>query len=124
MVSQALFQVAQPQLCQHPVHIRQARHAALVEPMADAALGHAQASHIQVQLQLNDNTMVLRVSDNGRGRAPDTWSHGLGLGGIRKRVKQLGGSVRWLEIEPKGIRCEVVIENFSNSSHLAGGAAG
>jgi len=56
------------------------------------------------------------VEDNGLGREPASWSHGLGLGGVRKRVKQLGGSVRWLEAEPKGIRCEVVVEPFSTSA--------
>ncbi|MEK8085447.1 ATP-binding protein [Aquabacterium sp. A3] len=84
----------------------------ILRELVSNALGHAQASHIQVQLQLNDNTMVLRVSDNGRGRAPDTWSHGLGLGGIRKRVKQLGGSVKWSENVPCGIVCEVHVHPF------------
>jgi hypothetical protein len=37
------LQVAQPQFRQYPVHVCQAWHAALVEPVADAALGHAQA---------------------------------------------------------------------------------
>ena len=39
--------------------------------------------------------------------------HGLGLGGIRKRVRQLGGTVRWLENEPRGIACEVTIPGFA-----------
>lgn len=84
----------------------------ILRELVSNALGHAHASHIQVQLQLNDNTLVLRVSDNGRGRAPDTWSHGLGLGGIRKRVKQLGGTVAWSENVPCGIVCEVRVAPF------------
>ena len=47
--------------------------------------------------------------DDGIGRAPQTWSHGLGLGGVRKRVKQLGGQVRWQEHGARGIRCEVSV---------------
>ena len=47
------------------------------------------------------------IIDDGSGRAPAGWAHGLGLGGVRKRVKLLGGQVQWHERDPRGIRCEV-----------------
>ena len=47
------------------------------------------------------------MADDGVGRNPQAWSHGLGLGGVRKRVKQLGGEVRWRENAPRGIACEI-----------------
>jgi signal transduction histidine kinase len=56
-----------------------------------------------------DGTLRLRVADDGIGRAPVDWSHGLGLGGVRKRVKQLGGTVHWREAQPQGIVCEVLL---------------
>ena len=34
---------------------------------------------------------------------------GLGLGGIRKRVRMLGGSIAWLQNTPAGVRCEVSV---------------
>jgi signal transduction histidine kinase len=37
---------------------------------------------------------------------------GLGLGGVRKRVRQLNGEVRWRELSPEGICCEVVVPCF------------
>ena len=37
------------------------------------------------------------------------WRHGLGLGGVRKRVRALGGSVQWQDNVGRGIRCEVRI---------------
>ncbi|MDE1948541.1 MAG: hypothetical protein KGI35_08010, partial [Burkholderiales bacterium] len=57
--------------------------------------------------------LTLAVADDGCGRAPQSWAHGLGLGGVRKRIKLLGGEVRWRENEPRGIVCEVHIEAFA-----------
>jgi signal transduction histidine kinase len=33
----------------------------------------------------------------------------LGLSSVRKRVRQLGGRVEWLEIDPRGICCRVEV---------------
>jgi signal transduction histidine kinase len=52
------------------------------------------------------------VADDGNGREPQNWAHGLGLGGVRKRVKLLGGEVRWRENLPRGIVCEARIPDF------------
>lgn len=92
----------------------------IMRELVSNAISHAKAKKVQVQLRLEDDRLTLSVQDDGVGREPATWSHGLGLGGVRKRVKQLGGSVRWLEVEPKGIRCEVAIDYFSGSSGLTG----
>jgi signal transduction histidine kinase len=53
--------------------------------------------------------MTIQIADDGVGRDPAAWSHGLGLGGIRKRVKLMGGTVHWSEREPGGTMCSVVI---------------
>ena len=37
----------------------------------------------------------------------------IGLGGVRKRVKLLGGEVRWRQNGARGIVCEVVVERFT-----------
>jgi signal transduction histidine kinase len=77
------------------------------------ALFHGHASRIDVTLQLDGPRLSLIVADDGRGRAPQTWAHGLGLGGVRKRVKALGGTVLWRENVPRGIVCEVTVGAFS-----------
>lgn len=84
----------------------------ILRELVSNALAHAHATQITVELQLHANALRLSVVDNGQGSAPETWAHGLGLGGIRKRVKQLGGTVRWQEALPGGIRCEVMIHPF------------
>ena len=65
-----------------------------------ATIAHARATHVEVALELTGNALSLSVADDGRGGDPQTWSHGLGLGGVRKRVKQLGGEVEWLTRTP------------------------
>ena len=65
-----------------------------------------------MSLRLAYGQLELRVSDNGAGQAPDTWAHGLGLGGVRKRTKQLGGQVSWLQLRPNGICCVVKVGDF------------
>ena len=87
----------------------------ILRELVSNAISHAQARQVQVHLSLEDGTLRLRVSDDGIGTAPEAWSHGLGLGGVRKRTKQLGGSVRWSAREPHGICCEVDIPNFAGA---------
>jgi len=77
------------------------------------AIAHAGATRVDIDFQLIGDRLDLSVTDNGQGRNPQAWAHGLGLGGVRKRVKQLGGEVEWREVEPHGIRCHVVIRRLS-----------
>jgi signal transduction histidine kinase len=78
----------------------------VLRELVSNALFHGGATRIEVQLQFETTGWLLRVADDGQGREPQAWSHGLGLGGVRKRVKLLGGNVQWLENQPLGIVCE------------------
>jgi signal transduction histidine kinase len=79
----------------------------VLRELVNNIITHAQATQVEVLLQVERQRLQLVVSDDGCGRAPQGWSHGLGLGGVRKRVKLLGGDVVWRERQPRGIRCEV-----------------
>jgi signal transduction histidine kinase len=87
----------------------------VLRELATNILAHAQASQVEVSWNLQGGALNLRVADDGCGRAPDTWSHGLGLGGVRKRVKQLDGTVRWAELQPRGIVCTVSVPRLTDS---------
>jgi signal transduction histidine kinase len=76
------------------------------------ALFHGRATRVDVALVLRGETLGITVADDGIGRQPEAWAHGLGLGGVRKRVKQLGGRVAWLENGERGIVCQVQIDRF------------
>ena len=79
----------------------------MLRELINNVIVHAQASRVTVAAIHERGRFVLRVGDDGVGRAPETWAHGLGLGGIRKHVKQLGGDVRWRENSTRGIVCEI-----------------
>ena len=79
----------------------------ILRELVSNAIAHAQARRVEIAFQLEGTHLDLSVTDNGIGGDPGTWSHGLGLGGVRKRVKQLGGEVEWRAAEPCGIRCRV-----------------
>jgi signal transduction histidine kinase len=76
-------------------------------------ISHAQARRVDIDFSLENDRLDLSVIDDGIGRNPRAWSHGLGLGGVRKRVKQLGGEVEWRELPHRGIGCRVTIREFS-----------
>jgi signal transduction histidine kinase len=85
----------------------------VLRELVSNAIAHAQATRVDIEFSLARDCLELRVTDNGTGRNPRAWSHGLGLGGVRKRVKQLGGEVEWREVQPHGIGCRVTIRELS-----------
>jgi two-component system sensor histidine kinase UhpB len=69
------------------------------------ALRHAQATQVQIDLHSNSNHIVLTVTDDGVGLAPD-WSRPghFGLRGLADRVEHLGGAFSVGNHEPHGVR--------------------
>lgn len=85
----------------------------VLRELVSNAIAHSQAQQLEVDFRLENDRIELTITDNGIGRNPRAWSHGLGLGGVRKRVKQLGGDVEWREAGPRGISCRVTIRELS-----------
>ena len=56
------------------------------------AMRHADASEIDVSIEVRDQALHLQVSDDGRGFDPDQ-ARGLGLLTMRERAQQLGGTL-------------------------------
>lgn len=88
----------------------------VLRELVSNTIAHAQATRVEVSLVLRKDRLDLQIQDNGEGRNPRAWAHGLGLGGVRKRVKQLGGEVEWRELQPRGIGCRVTIRELSARS--------
>ena len=85
----------------------------VLRELVSNAIAHSQAAQLDIDFRLEGDRIELTVSDDGVGRNPRAWSHGLGLGGVRKRVKQLDGEVEWREAAPRGISCRVIIRELS-----------
>jgi signal transduction histidine kinase len=79
----------------------------ILRELVSNAIAHAGARQVDVSLSFDGARLELSVGDDGCGRDPGNWSHGLGLGGVRKRVRQLGGDIEWFELHPTGIGCRV-----------------
>ncbi len=87
----------------------------VLRELVSNVIAHAQARTVEINLRLQSDRLVLTVADDGIGRAPGLWEPGLGVGGVRKRVRQLGGEVSWQERVPQGICCRVTVESLSAS---------
>lgn len=81
----------------------------LLRELVTNVIAHAHATRVEIELSVERGRLTLLVSDDGDGRDPAGWSAGLGLSGVRKRVRQLGGSVEWREVAPRGICCRVEV---------------
>ncbi len=88
----------------------------VMRELVSNVIAHSQARRIDIEFVLEGDRLDLSVSDNGVGRNPQAWAHGLGLGGVRKRVKQLGGEVDWRELPAGGICCRVCIRQLSEKN--------
>lgn len=88
----------------------------VLRELVSNTIAHSKARRVEIALSLVGDGLTLSVTDDGVGREPQSWSHGLGLGGVRKRVKQLGGDVEWTENAPAGICCRVTLRQFSSPS--------
>jgi signal transduction histidine kinase len=84
----------------------------VLRELVSNSLYHGHASSIEVLFNLKDAELTLQIADDGSGSSPQDWAHGLGLGGVRKRVKLLGGKVAWRENTPRGIVCAVRVAEF------------
>jgi signal transduction histidine kinase len=89
----------------------------VLRELVSNAIAHAGATQLSVLLRFADDALELNVRDDGNGRNPQSWAHGLGLGGIRKRIKLLGGEVEWREALPHGIECRVRFAHWSHSAN-------
>jgi signal transduction histidine kinase len=87
----------------------------ILRELVSNSIAHAHATRVDIDARLERGVLSLSVTDDGGGRGPDAWSHGLGLSGVRKRVKQLGGEVHWHEAGSRGITCRVVVVGLGTS---------
>ena len=85
----------------------------VLRELATNAIHHARATRVSVHLRIDAQGLFIQVSDNGVGGDPQLWAPGLGLGGVRKRMKLLGGEVAWRANQPAGIVCEAVVRDFA-----------
>ncbi|MCU0494991.1 MAG: sensor histidine kinase [Chloroflexaceae bacterium] len=86
---------------------------------------HAQASHVSISLNQNERTTMLELSDDGHGFDLSATSMGLGLVGMRERVRAVGGTLHIISASGQGTHLEVQLPlpvqpvNEESHEHLA-----
>jgi signal transduction histidine kinase len=77
------------------------------------ALKHARAGRVTIDLAVDQDTLRLRVIDDGRGFEAQTDTRGksghFGCVGIRERARKLGGQVAWHSAPGQGTTVEVTL---------------
>lgn len=69
---------------------------------------YAEASHVWITIQQDQDLLRLTIKDDGKGFDPNTAKRGIGLENINRRAYVLGGSLKIIAAHGKG--CELQIE--------------
>jgi signal transduction histidine kinase len=73
---------------------------------------HAHAKNVTIQLVQEDGSLLLTISDDGRGFSPDIVRNlpGLGLKSMRERMRLINGSISYTSREDQGAVVKAMID--------------
>ncbi|HLM60355.1 MAG TPA: triple tyrosine motif-containing protein, partial [Pyrinomonadaceae bacterium] len=76
----------------------------IVQESLNNVIKHSLATEAEIQIELGENYVSLRIEDDGRGFAPENLNgkRGLGLTGIEERARMIGGAAAIQSVEGKG----------------------
>ncbi len=88
------------------------------EALANVAK-HAHASRVTVTLSLMPDALVLDVNDDGAGFNPSATPEGFGIGNMRRRLRQVGGTLTVESAPAEGttIMAEIPLQESGHESH-------
>ncbi|MEZ4639947.1 MAG: sensor histidine kinase [Caldilineaceae bacterium] len=81
----------------------------------DNVVKHAQATHCDVQLHVEAESVTLTISDDGIGLG-DLHTSGVGLTSMQERAEELGGAFSILPAQPRGTKLQVTIPLLEDST--------
>lgn len=73
------------------------------------AIHHAMPRRVVVNIDYVLSQLIIEVRDDGIGRGQGEWRPGRGLRNMELRAGELGGTIRWHEVEPQGcsVQCRI-----------------
>ena len=80
---------------------------------------HSGATAVEVHVATQDDKLLVRIKDNGRGFNPDPERKTFGVLGIRERARTLGGGARIFSPEEGGTVVEIEIPLETRTAELA-----
>jgi ligand-binding sensor domain-containing protein len=86
-----------------PLELRRPLYLVFKEAVNNVAR-HSQASRMVVRIAARASSIELSIEDNGEGFDPAAHQHGEGLASIRRRVRELSGTVAWDTAPGRGTR--------------------
>lgn len=92
----------------------------IIQELLNNALKHAGASRLELHVSRSASSVIVRISDNGRGFRPEAApaprpGQGLGLAGVRERVRFLSGRIEIESAPGAGTRVQVCLPISSES---------
>lgn len=88
----------------------------VVQEILNNIIKYAKATEIIIREELKDGKYILTISDNGIGFEPsedDVSKPGsLGLKNIKSRIQQVGGTIDYHKLSPKGTIVNIEIRNY------------
>jgi signal transduction histidine kinase len=78
---------------------------------------HSKATHVDVNLNRAAGNIVMSVRDNGRLESSENFSEGFGLKVMKARLKERGGRLRYLILEPHGFEIIAEIPVIDRARH-------
>jgi signal transduction histidine kinase len=82
---------------------------------------HSGATKVRIHLSQRNGSIMLRISDDGKGMKTEVQSAGLGMVGIRARARHAGGEMSLSSEAGKGLTIEVTVpRTASQESHESG----
>ena len=82
----------------------------IAQELIQNVVKHARATHVIVQLLLHEPILNMTIEDNGRGFDPEEQGEGMGLQGLRARIKSLNGNMSLESVPGKGTTVYVEFE--------------
>jgi len=79
---------------------------------------HSGATAVSVRLTLKGSALQLMVQDNGGGFDTSARLEGEGIGSVRKRVRDLGGSAEWTSDPGRGTCFEATLPLGNRGSYI------
>lgn len=92
----------------YPLHLRCANAMLMIGQEAIAnAIGHGEATHLELKLSQAENLVQLSIHDNGRGFLTKPESVGFGIQGMQKRARDIAGRLEIQSAPGKGTTVRV-----------------
>ncbi|KAA0875365.1 sensor histidine kinase [Nitrincola tapanii] len=91
----------------------------LVQEALNNIARHAKATHVEIEINIVNNTLEIKVKDNGQGMQQDV-RYGVGLRSMHERARCLKAQLRLLTVKGKGLSIELQVPLAENLSGVSG----